>query len=145
MKKLIYLLLLTPIIYLTSCSSGCDDGTCYQAYYKCQGLSMESYIWFGEINGEKSIYRCAKVWVTGFKSKAIYTKRIKDNNGLTIAMDIEFPHDDFLDNKGINWNGRWECDGCNGVISPSGAYFAYDTEMMDLTSEGFNWEAFWNR
>ena len=73
------------------------------------------------------------------------SERIKDKNGLTIAMDIEFPHDDFLDNKGINWNGRWECNGCNGVISPSGAYFAYDTEMMDLTSEGFNWEAFWNR
>jgi hypothetical protein len=122
-------------------SSGCDDGTCYQANYMCQGLSMESYIWFGKINGEMFIGRYADVFVTGFKSKAIYMKRIKDKNGKTIAMDIKFPHDEFLDNKGINWNGRWECDGCNGVISPGGSYFAYDPTF----SENFNWEAFWNR
>jgi hypothetical protein len=148
MKKLIYLLLLTPIIYLTSCSSGCDDGTCYGAFYERKGISNQyaTYIWFGEINGEKSIYRCEKIMnLKMYKSKAIYTKRIKDKNGLTIAMEIKFPNGQMDKGHRISWNGRWECDGCNGVISPNGEYFAYDTEMMDLTSEGFNWEAFWNR
>ena len=68
-------------------------------------------------------------------------KRIKDKNGKTIAMDIKFPHDEFLDNKGINGME----DGNVMAVMELLVQGDHILLMILLFSENFNWEAFWNR
>jgi len=145
-------LLVGGIIFFYWVNSGsCDDGTCYQGFYERKGITSQyaTYIFFGEINGEKSIYRCSKVMgVKINKAKAISEKRIKDENGNSTAINIRFPYDKTMDeSRWIKWNGKWKCDGCKGVISPNGEYFTFKerVDLYETEGKGLNWEAFWNR
>lgn len=129
-----------------------QDGTCYYGIYRAPMISADygQYIWIGELNGVKTVYRFERVEniVSGYGSVSVGKSQgslqsIKED-GKTIAMKIQFPFDKTYDNHRYNnWNGRWVCDGCNKITMPN----KLKQEFLDDAHnwpEDWSWEDFFN-
>tara|TARA_B110000459_G_C16422692_1_gene408175 strand:+ start:31 stop:828 length:798 start_codon:yes stop_codon:yes gene_type:complete len=130
------------IIYMVN--SGCEnDGTCYYGVYERKGINnrFATYLWLGEINGKFKAYRFEKL-MGQMISKSQADMRKTRKGGDVVSVQLQFSYDKSMDNSSsIEWNGKWNCNGCSKLISPNGEEFL----SADKDFGKLNWEAFFNR